>query len=98
MRKQALLTALLTLGFAGSFALAQPATRGAAPGTQPATQPGRGRGARGGGGAAASDMDANLVLVRPTDSPGLGKTMELPKPDAEGFISMFNGKDLTGWD
>src|SRR6185312_4356512 len=22
---------------------------------------------------------------------------ELPKPDAEGFISMFNGKDLTGW-
>ena len=20
------------------------------------------------------------------------------KPDADGFISMFNGKDLTGWD
>ena len=39
-----------------------------------------------------------MVFTRPTDSPGMGKSMELPKPDAEGFISMFNGKDLTGWD
>jgi len=23
---------------------------------------------------------------------------ELPKPDKDGFISMFNGTDLTGWD
>ena len=23
---------------------------------------------------------------------------ELPEPDKDGFISMFNGKDLTGWD
>jgi hypothetical protein len=23
---------------------------------------------------------------------------ELPKPDADGFITIFNGKDLTGWD
>jgi hypothetical protein len=23
---------------------------------------------------------------------------ELPKPDADGWISLFNGKDLTGWD
>ncbi|MGO9787738.1 MAG: hypothetical protein ACLPL5_13145, partial [Stellaceae bacterium] len=22
---------------------------------------------------------------------------ELPKPDADGFITLFNGKDLTGW-
>jgi hypothetical protein len=28
----------------------------------------------------------------------LGTTAELPAPDADGFISMFNGKDLTGWD
>ncbi len=38
------------------------------------------------------------MFTRPTDSPGLGKPMELPPPDAEGFISMFNGQDLTGWD
>lgn len=25
-------------------------------------------------------------------------TMPLEKPDAEGFISLFNGKDLSGWD
>jgi hypothetical protein len=24
-------------------------------------------------------------------------TVQLPKPDAEGFIEIFNGKDLTGW-
>src|SRR3954454_10784230 len=23
---------------------------------------------------------------------------ELPKPDADGFINIFNGKDLTYWD
>jgi hypothetical protein len=23
---------------------------------------------------------------------------ELPKPDADGFITLFNGKDLTGWE
>ena len=23
---------------------------------------------------------------------------ELPKPDADGFITIFNGKDLTGWE
>jgi len=97
MRNLALLTAALTLGFAGTLVLAQPANQ---PATQPASQPARGRGARGGGGAGGggADPDANLVLVRPADSPGLGKPMELPKPDADGFISMFNGKDLTGWD
>jgi hypothetical protein len=25
-------------------------------------------------------------------------TAELPKPNADGFIKIFNGKDLTGWD
>jgi hypothetical protein len=24
--------------------------------------------------------------------------IKLPKPDAEGWITLFNGKDLTGWD
>jgi hypothetical protein len=24
--------------------------------------------------------------------------VELPKPDADGFITLFNGKDLTGWE
>ena len=26
------------------------------------------------------------------------KKTELPKPDAEGFITIFNGTDLTGWE
>jgi hypothetical protein len=25
-------------------------------------------------------------------------SVELPAPDADGFISLFNGKDLTGWE
>ena len=25
------------------------------------------------------------------------KQVDLPKPDADGFIAIFNGKDLTGW-
>src|SRR5947209_626258 len=24
--------------------------------------------------------------------------VELPKPDADGFMTIFNGKDLTGWE
>jgi hypothetical protein len=39
-----------------------------------------------------------LCSPAPTNSPGLGQPMELPRPDAEGFSAMFNGKDLTGWD
>jgi hypothetical protein len=27
-----------------------------------------------------------------------GDKAELPKPDADGFITIFNGKDLTGWE
>jgi 3-keto-disaccharide hydrolase len=26
------------------------------------------------------------------------KTADLPKPDADGFVSLFNGTDLTNWD
>jgi hypothetical protein len=26
------------------------------------------------------------------------KRADLPKPDADGFITIFNGKDLTGWE
>ena len=89
------LTAMLTLGVTGAFALAQnqPPARG--PATAPATGP-AGRGGRGGG--RGNNLDAGMVFTRPTESPGLGKAMELPKPDADGFIAMFNGTDLTGWD
>jgi len=56
----------------------------------------------GGGGPRGSgrggNQDPGMVFTRPTESPGLGKPMELPKPDADGFVSMFNGRDLTGWD
>jgi hypothetical protein len=55
--------------------------------------------ARGGGGGGGSALDAALTLTRPTSSPGLGqKLAALSAPDTDGFISMFNGKDLTGWD
>src|SRR4051812_65310 len=32
------------------------------------------------------------------DKPGAPTKAELPKPDADGFITLFNGKDLTGWE
>jgi len=33
------------------------------------------------------------------DDPGSSSAkVELPKPDADGFITIFNGKDLTGWE
>src|SRR4051794_4045306 len=109
MRKLASLTALLTLGIAGAFALAQnqPApggtnpAGGAAPGAGgqgAATQGAGGQGAARGRGRGRGNQDPDMVFTRPTDSPGLGKAMELPKPGADGFSSMFNGKDLTGWD
>jgi hypothetical protein len=31
------------------------------------------------------------------DKPAAAKA-ELPRPDADGFITIFNGKDLTGWE
>ena len=105
--RASILTAVLTLGMSGVFALAQqnrPPARG--PTTTPATGPagveGRGgpggRGGRGGGGGRGGDRDPGMVFTRPAESPGLGKTVELPKPDADGFITIFNGTDLTGWD
>jgi Domain of Unknown Function (DUF1080) len=32
------------------------------------------------------------------DQPARQAKAELPKPDADGFIAIFNGKDLTGWE
>jgi hypothetical protein len=32
------------------------------------------------------------------DKRGEGTKVDLPKPDNEGFITIFNGKDLTGWE
>lgn len=37
----------------------------------------------------------SLVGVRAQEP---AKKAELPKPDADGFITLFNGKDLTGWE
>ena len=41
---------------------------------------------------AALVCSASLALAQ--DKP----QVELPKPDADGWISLFNGKDLTGWE
>jgi hypothetical protein len=30
-------------------------------------------------------------------APAATASADLPKPDADGFVEMFNGKDLTGW-
>jgi hypothetical protein len=30
-------------------------------------------------------------------APALGLAADEPKPNTEGFVSLFNGKDLTGW-
>jgi hypothetical protein len=99
--KPAALAALLTLGLAVAFAWGQ---------NQPATTPPGGAGAQGGnaqgapagagrrGGGGRGNLDPGMVFTRPAESPGLGKATELPKPDADGFIAMFNGTDLTGWD
>jgi hypothetical protein len=35
--------------------------------------------------------------VRADDKPAAAK-VDLPKPDADGFVTIFNGKDLTGWE
>jgi len=44
------------------------------------------------------NLDSARVFIRPDKSPGLGKEMKKLKKDKDGFISMFNGKDLKGWD
>lgn len=38
-------------------------------------------------------VGAEGKLTAPADA-----EVALPKPDAEGFITIFNGKDLTGWE
>jgi hypothetical protein len=38
-----------------------------------------------------------LAALAGGDDKQLSKA-DLPKPDADGFISLFNGKDLTNWD
>jgi hypothetical protein len=40
---------------------------------------------------------AAFVSLKAEDQPKHVKA-ELPKPDADGWITLFNGKDLTGWD
>jgi hypothetical protein len=40
-------------------------------------------------------MAADKPADKPADSPA---SAPAAKPDAEGFVSIFNGKDLTGWD
>jgi hypothetical protein len=35
-----------------------------------------------------------VALEKPDDK----EKIELPKPDADGYITIFNGKDLTGWE
>src|SRR5580700_9903449 len=38
-------------------------------------------------------------LVQTADKPAATSAKaDLPKPDEDGFITIFNGKDLTGWD
>jgi len=32
------------------------------------------------------------------DKPESSSKVELPKPDADGFIAIFNGNDLSGWE
>jgi hypothetical protein len=43
------------------------------------------------------------VAIRAEDTPAVGTPVnhpvaDAPKPDADGFISIFNGKDLSGWE
>jgi len=42
---------------------------------------------------------AIVLLIAATCFAGVAESekFELPKPDAEGWISLFNGKDLSGW-
>jgi hypothetical protein len=41
-------------------------------------------------------LSSLMGSLRAEDAPKL--KAELPKPDADGFINIFNGKDLTYWD
>ncbi len=46
---------------------------------------------------AALGLAACAVRADDTPAPSPASSPELPKPGADGFISLFNGKDLTGW-
>ncbi len=50
--------------------------------------------------AKAAAMLVAAALAGLTVAMAAGKPVESPaaKPDADGFVSIFNGKDLTGWD
>jgi hypothetical protein len=47
-------------------------------------------------------LGSTALLVRAEDKPAgdanAAAVAAPPKPDAEGFIEMFNGKDLSGWE
>ena len=45
--------------------------------------------------AAAGLLFGATTATAPADKPA---SAPAAKPDADGFISIFNGKDLTGWD
>jgi hypothetical protein len=47
--------------------------------------------------ATAAALALCIASVRADDKPAAASA-ELGKPDANGFISLFNGKDLTGWE
>ena len=38
------------------------------------------------------------VLAAPLAAFAAAPAADLPAPDAEGFVTLFNGKDLTGWE
>jgi hypothetical protein len=38
------------------------------------------------------------LLVQAEDKQPAAAKVELPKADADGFVAIFNGKDLTGWE
>ena len=45
--------------------------------------------------AALAALGMAVAAVGAKDEPAKA---ELPKPDADGFMTIFNGKDLTGWE
>ncbi|HZK79773.1 MAG TPA: DUF1080 domain-containing protein [Humisphaera sp.] len=52
--------------------------------------------------AAVATIGIGTYFARAEDKPAVSikasvSAAEAPKPDADGFIEMFNGKDLTGW-
>jgi hypothetical protein len=49
--------------------------------------------------AVLAAIGIGTYFVRAEDKPAAdAPAVELPKPDADGFVSIFNGKDLAGWE